>query len=136
MRLAKQMATLVLVTFTLTATVAEARDAVLIDHESIIVSGAKSAAAVKRAIVLAAATREWKTISETADTVRMQLDVRGKHLVVIDVRYDAKSYGIKYVSSLNLRYQERDGGRFIHRNYNRWVDNLIRAISLELAKSS
>lgn len=134
MNLAKHMAMLVVMALAWTATVAEARTAVLIDHDNIVVS-AKSAADVKHAILVAATGRGWKAVQQTASSIRLQYDKGSKHQVVIDVRYDAKSYGIKYVDSINMNYGEREGTRVIHPNYNRWVDYLIKSISVELLRT-
>jgi hypothetical protein len=136
MKMAKQWAMLVLVAFTWTAPVAEARSTTLIDHESVVVSGARSAADVKRAILIAGTKKGWKAIKETADNVRLEYNARGKHLVVIDVRYNAKSFGVKYAGSENMNYEERDGTRVIHPKYNKWVSDLIQSINLELIRAS
>ncbi len=135
MKSLKQVVAVVLVLFAWSATVAAARTAILVDHESIPVT-AKSAADVKRAILVAAASRGWAVLKQTDNNIRLQYDKGGKHQVVIDVRYDTKSYGIKYVDSTNLHYSERDGRRVIHRNYNRWIDYLINSIRVELLKVS
>jgi hypothetical protein len=125
----------VLLAGTATSAVA-ARDAPLIDHENIAVTSATSAANVKKAVVTAGGKRGWKPVKDTPTNVRLEYNARGKHLVVIDVGYNAKVYSIKYVASENMNYQEKDGKRYIHPKYNKWVDELIKGISLELATRS
>ena len=50
------------------------------------------------------------------------------HRAVVDVRYDTKTYSIKYKDSSNLQYD----GTSIHKNYNGWIQNLDNAIRARL----
>lgn len=67
-----------------------------------------------------AAFGTWKMQVLNNDTIRGQLFNR-KFEVVVDIPYSATGYSIKYVSvSSNLK---GSNGK-VHRNYNRWINNL------------
>ncbi len=77
---------------------------------------------VKAAIAKGAANRDWRVIEEDDSRVRLLLDIRGKHEVVVDVFYTADSFRVKYVSSKNLDYDPST--KAIRRKYIQWVRNL------------
>jgi len=52
----------------------------------------------------------------------------GAHTATIGIEYDTAGYSIKYVDSANMMFDPAKGT--IHRNYNRWVANLERDLSL------
>ncbi len=84
---------------------------------------------VRSVILQSGIDRGWTMQETQPGTIRGELNVR-EHNAVIDVEYDAKSYSINYVSSKNLKYAD---GK-IHRNYNRWLNNLDHDIKKKLAK--
>ena len=49
---------------------------------------------------------------------------------MVAIEYSPKTYSILYRDSVNL---DEKGGE-IHRNYNQWIDNLDRAIRVQLEK--
>jgi len=53
-----------------------------------------------------------------------RLAVHGRHLAVVTITYDRTQFSISYKNSENLLYD----GVHIHRNYNRWVQNLEKNI--------
>lgn len=61
--------------------------------------------------------------------IRAELYVRSHHAVV-EIPYSDKFYSILYVESENLKYDDGE----IHRNYNRWVNNLNVDIKRKLAQ--
>ncbi len=86
----------------------------------------KSKNAAEAAIILGATRRDWTAEVVSPELVRCKINVRNKHKVVVDVPHTEKSFSIRYVSSENMNYDE--GSKTIHRNYNRWVANLAKAI--------
>ncbi|KMV29750.1 hypothetical protein L4D00_07710 [Photobacterium swingsii] len=83
-----------------------------------------------RSVILQSGTdRGWIMAETKPGTIRGEINVR-THKAVIDIEYNAKTYSIHYVSSENLKYED---GK-IHRNYNRWVNNLDVDIKKNLAK--
>ncbi|ALM71484.1 hypothetical protein [Vibrio vulnificus] len=74
---------------------------------------------VKSAIVLAATKRGWAITEVEPGVLSAKLNLRS-HFVEIMIPYDDKYYSILYVKSENLNAS--DGN--IHRNYNRWINNL------------
>lgn len=118
-----------------TAGVHAARVAPMAEKENMPLTATKAltAAEAKKAVLAAAVRRGWRTVKDTPGNLRFEY-LRGKHMAVIDVPYTTKTYGIKYVASDNLNYQEKDGRRYIHPTYNGWVDGLVQAINLEMMK--
>ncbi|MDA0123136.1 hypothetical protein OH459_11120 [Vibrio sp. MM46] len=83
---------------------------------------------VKSAIVQSATNRGW-TIEETSPGVLIaKINVRS-HFAEVKIPYSNKYYSIIYLNSVNLKASD---GK-IHRNYNRWVNNLNVDIQRALA---
>lgn len=87
---------------------------------------------VKAAILAGASDLGWVVMQESPGSVRLKLD-RGKYSIVVDIPFDAKTYGLKYVSSEGLRYKENRNGRSIHSTYQRLTTNLMQAIDGKLS---
>ncbi|MCL2899026.1 hypothetical protein [Brenneria tiliae] len=83
---------------------------------------------VRKAILQAGLEREWVMTPVSPGVINGRIDQRG-HVADIRINYSPTSYSINYVSSQNLL---AIGGK-IHRNYNRWINNLDREIQLKLA---
>jgi len=99
--------------------------------------GAKqvAASAFEQVVKIAGATKGWKVVS--AAEGRMELtNVIREHTMSIEMTYDASGYGIRYLRSTNLKYEERarSGGtlRVIHGNYNGWIKDLVSEINAGL----
>ncbi|MEH0714467.1 hypothetical protein [Vibrio owensii] len=83
---------------------------------------------VKAAIVQSATNRGW-TIEETSPGLLIaKINVRS-HFAEVEIPYSNKYYSIIYLNSVNLKASD---GK-IHRNYNRWVNNLNVDIQRALA---
>ncbi|PWC19426.1 hypothetical protein [Brenneria corticis] len=83
---------------------------------------------VRKAILQAGMEREWVMTPVSPGVINGRIDQRG-HAADIRINYSPTSYSINYVGSQNLL---ASGGK-IHRNYNRWINNLDREIQLKLA---
>jgi PBP1b-binding outer membrane lipoprotein LpoB len=70
--------------------------------------------------------RNWVMEEIDPGVIRATLRVRS-HTAVIDIKYRKSDYSIEYVSSVDLKYN----GTLIHRNYNRWLTNLVNDINRE-----
>ncbi|MBA2930755.1 hypothetical protein G9Q86_19550 [Pseudomonas sp. CCUG 57209] len=75
---------------------------------------------MKTVIVNALQKREWTVQRLSPQLVQAEITVRNQYYAAIDIRYTRNSYAITYRDSRELGY--KDGK--IHRNYNRWVNNL------------
>ena len=75
---------------------------------------------MKTVIVNALQKREWTVQRLSPQLVQAEINVRNQYYAAIDIRYTRTSYAITYRDSRDLGY--KDGK--IHRNYNRWVNNL------------
>ncbi|WP_283624103.1 LptM family lipoprotein [Morganella morganii] len=104
-----------------------ARTAPIMTPETAITANV-SADKVKNAILEAGQKRDWIMTPVSPGVIEGKLIARD-HSVRIKVTYNATSYKISYVDSQNLR--AADGK--IHKNYNRWVNNLDKDIQIRLA---
>ena len=75
---------------------------------------------MKKVIVNALQKRDWTVQRLSPQLVQAEIIVRNQYYAAIDIRYTRNSYAITYRDSRDLGY--KDGK--IHRNYNRWVNNL------------
>lgn len=86
------------------------------------------AKAVKQALV----KREWLINSDqpgklTATYARRDFSVQ------IGIAYDRQQVQITYLGSSNLKYEVKNGRRWIHKNYQSWIQNLETDISGNMA---
>jgi hypothetical protein len=85
---------------------------------------------VRAAILRAGAALGWQMRDEGPGMMVGTLNLR-KHTAVVEIPYSARSYSVKYRSSVNL---DEKGG-MIHKNYNGWIQNLTRGIDSQLSAS-
>ena len=83
--------------------------------------------AMRKAILYGGLTRRWTAVAERPGVLSLQAS-NGGHIVVVDVAYDAKSYDIRYKSSVEMSYEATDGKVVVHPKYNQWVNDLSTAI--------
>ena len=83
---------------------------------------------VETAIRRAGASLGWQIVSRAPGRAEGILILRD-HRAVVDITYDTKTYSIQYKDSRNLGYD----GTTIHANYNGWVQNLDKAIRMQLS---
>ena len=102
-----------------------------IEQVNAIVSAGHTEAQVKDAIIKAGAQRQWIMSDAGPGVIKGKLQNRD-HVADIKINYSATSYSIVYVSSINLMAAN---GK-IHRNYNRWVQNLDKDIQVTLAANT
>ncbi|MGH8436606.1 MAG: hypothetical protein ACRERX_19555 [Pseudomonas sp.] len=95
-------------------------------------AGVRSNADMQRAVVSALNKREWLVQHVSPTEIRAEITQRGRHHAEISIPYSASQFAIEYRSSWGLDY---DDGK-IHRNYNRWVNNLRNSILQELQAQS
>ena len=80
---------------------------------------ATNANQVKKALLEALHERDFTT-KIVSDGVIEATYARGDHSVTVNVLYTANNFDIVYVTSTNLK---AENGK-IHRNYNRWINNV------------
>ncbi|WP_394126530.1 hypothetical protein [Vibrio hepatarius] len=83
---------------------------------------------VKMAIMQAATNRGWVVEEVSPGEFNAKLHVRS-HYAEVKIPFNSKFYSILYLNSDNLRAED---GK-IHRNYNRWVNNLNVDIKRQLS---
>jgi hypothetical protein len=82
---------------------------------------------VKLAIQRAGASLGWQIREVQPFLLEGTLDLRS-HMAQVNIPYSAERYSIVYKDSKNLNYD----GKNIHSNYNSWVQNLDRAIKVQM----
>lgn len=100
-----------------------ARQAVLVDPDPIAIPDGVSAEVVKREIKRALIGRDWTITAESEGSIEATLNLRA-HVARIRVINDGERIRFEYVSSENLKFEEKKGQRFIHKNYLSWINNL------------
>ncbi len=86
---------------------------------------------IKHALI----SRGWVVSGESKGKIDATLNIRS-HVARIAIYHDLKQVRIEYVSSVNLNYKEKDGKRYIHRNYLSWINNLSTDISKNMQLSA
>jgi len=88
---------------------------------------------IEQVVRIVGATRGWKVATSTEGRMELTNVIR-EHTMSVELTYSATGYGIRYLQSTNLLYEERGGGtlRLIHGNYNGWVKDLVSGINAGL----
>jgi hypothetical protein len=89
---------------------------------------------VREAIVRAAKSLDWKLSPEGDRKFVATLVVRNKHTIAVNVVYAAEKVSVTFQSSINMKYEVKDGVAMIHPYYNDWTRKLVDAIRFEAAK--
>jgi hypothetical protein len=130
-----------LLAFVVVAPLVQARSTVpVIERENVSVTTGSGKPvnneALKRAIIDggAAGARKWEVVpAADGRSLRGTYKVRN-HTVVVDIFPGPASYSVKYADSINMKYGVENGSPTIHPFYNKWVDELIESIRVELKK--
>jgi len=112
-----------------------ARSTPLQDPDPIPVPSGLSGQDVSKAIRGAIVQRGWVVSKDENGKIDAVLHLR-EHVARITIAYDTKQVKPVYVSSENLLYQEKNGTRYIHRNYANWMQNVVADISRALQVAS
>jgi hypothetical protein len=80
-------------------------------------------------------SRGWViTDRDAKGLIVAQIVVRNRHTLVIDIAYTNKTFDLTYKSSDSLNYKvKKDGTVEIHNNANRWMTNIRKDMSMQLA---
>ena len=87
---------------------------------------------MRKAIISSLIQKEWKVQQDTPGLIQASINVRDRHFAEIDIKYSATEFLIQYRNSRGLDYKNGN----IHRNYNRWVNNLKDLILRELSANT
>lgn len=113
-------------------------DVPIINHENVAITTLSGktleSSQIQQAIGAACAANGWTMAPSGDNKLTASLLVRGKHTAIVDIIWTTGAYSIRYKSSVNLNYMEKDGVPMIHPFYNKWVSALRDSISRELAK--
>lgn len=104
---------------------------VLVDPQPISVPPGLSEEAVAKSIRLGVAQRGWVVSRQDPGYMEATLNIRS-HVAKVGITYDTKSIQIRYIDSTNLDYEVKKGVRRIHGNYLKWINNIVRDISVQL----
>lgn len=86
---------------------------------------------VSKAIWAAGKKLGWVIQEDRPGQLTGTLNLR-KHVAVVGIAHDTKTFSIVYKDSRNLMHQ----GDQIHNNYNGWIQNLSKAIQAEIGRTS
>ena len=86
---------------------------------------------MQSAILRAGNSLGWHMSKVRKGLIRGKLALR-THVAIVNIFYSGSGYSIKYVKSINLKYNPQKGT--IHNNYNGWVKNLETAIDAQLMR--
>lgn len=100
------------------------RQVPLVDPQPIPVPPNVSQAKVGQVIGSALDARNWRIVKHVPGEIDAVYNPRN-FSVTIAVHYDRKQVQINYVTSSNLRYEVKNGVRYIHTNYASWIKNLV-----------
>lgn len=103
----------------------------LIDPDPVAVPAGLDAAAVAKEIKRSLIGRGWVVAAERPGEIDATLNLRA-HVARVKLAYDTAQVRLTYQSSENLDYEEKRGQRFIHKNYNSWVANVLTDLSRNL----
>jgi hypothetical protein len=112
---------------------------VLQDPAPIEVPAKVSADKVEKIVKQALIARDWIPKSVGAGKIEAAYSNSGHggaYMAKIAVTYSNKEVTIKYLDSVNLKYQEKGELRTIHPNYNRWINFLVKDINTQLLTAS
>lgn len=87
-----------------------------------------SAQKIQNAIKKAFVGRGWRLREKESDHILARLELRG-HRADVKATWGDGVIHLTYVDSENLKFEEKNGEKRIHRNYNNWIINLERDIS-------
>lgn len=106
------------------------------DPAPVVLSSGQPEHMVREAILRALPQRGWQVESEEQKRLVAVLHIRS-HVARVLISYDPQTVWIQYVDSVNLDFRVgADGTRYIHPNYNRWVENLARDIQSSLSTNA
>ena len=88
---------------------------------------------LQKAVKEGAIKREWMPKALSENVIRCDLNIRGKHRVVVDAILASDKITFRYVSSENMNYDPVK--RKIHRKYEPWVKILGQEINKILVQN-
>jgi hypothetical protein len=103
----------------------------LVDPAPIEVPAGLTEKAVAKSIRRGVATRGWVVTQQEPGFMEATLHLR-THVAKIGIKYDTRSIQINYLESQNLDFEVKKDVRYIHRNYLKWVDNVVNDIRVQL----
>ncbi|MDM1696715.1 hypothetical protein [Thiopseudomonas alkaliphila] len=105
----------------------------LVNPQSAIYQQPVSDETMQQAIYAALKKYEWQLVKQQPGAVYASYNKNNRHLANIKITYNSRQFKIQHESSTGLNYKAEKGS--IHRNYNRWVRNLVNDINSELSFS-
>lgn len=107
----------------------------LIDPPAISVPAGLELESVEKAIKVGLLSRGWTFENEKSGYMEGVLLIR-VHEARVGISYSTDEVKIAYLDSKKLKYKVKNGQRKIHKNYNAWVNNIRRDITMELQKAA
>ena len=95
-----------------------------------VVNRPATTAEVEKSIIRAGTGLGWVMKKMNDGNIQGTLTLR-KHEATVAIKYNSREYSINYLESTNLDYNPETNS--IHSNYNGWVQNLNKAIRVQLS---
>jgi len=99
-----------------------------VQNNPVTIKSGTSSNAIYKAIQKAGASKGWIITKKSEGVAKAKINLR-THQAIVEINYNNVGYSIKYVSSINLN----SDGKVIHTNYNGWIQNLEKAINIQLS---
>lgn len=103
----------------------------LVDPPAATIGCTLSMEQMRRAIIGGLAVRGWTAADLESGNLVGRVNVRGKHLLEVSIRYTTTTFDVDYLTSTNLNYRERKGVQQIHPNANVWMQNVNQDILVQ-----
>ena len=118
---------------TLIVLVGCSRTQALVNYEQRLVPDDLTIEQVRKSIHRAVVSHtSWRIKSKADGVINAEVMVRD-HTAEVEIRYNQEFYSVNYVNSTNLKYGvNKKKQTVIHKNYNRWINNLVNRIEVEL----
>jgi hypothetical protein len=91
---------------------------------------------IKKAIRAGGLTRNWEIVPAANGKILQGTYTwnNNKHTIMVNIEPTTTEYSVRYANSINMKYEAINGQPVIHPHYNKFVNELIQSIRIELLK--
>ncbi len=115
--------------------VTHARGHEIIEPDPIVLPENVNSSVIDKAVDGALLESAWikrKVLSESPRAIEAEYLIRS-HRISVKIEYVGSTLQLSYAGSENMKYKEKKGKRYIHKNYNVWVTALVDKIKENIA---
>lgn len=103
----------------------------LVDPEPLAVPPGLTDKVVAKAVRVGVSQRGWLVTKQEPGFIEATLNLR-THTAKIGINFDTGQVKVRYLESVNLDYEIKKGVPRIHKNYLKWVNNVLLDINAQL----